>query len=171
MYRLQDLVVGEEAATAQTTAEIQQAITDLTTEEGQPVTATSLQAQPAELMRRRTLGMDPDHGDEFNRPEMETALLTEALRGVRLRRAPDGGVEWFDQANNSYDAMFSDLAAQYFDRQWQLGKLQTSIMDHVRKADFVPFDVRHLTADQVATLKSYVAGLTPAQQAKIFFVS
>jgi len=171
MYRLQDLVAGEEAATAQTTAEIQQAVTDLTAEEGQPVTAASLQAQLAELMRRRTLGMDPDHGDEFNRPEMETALLTEALRGVRLRRAPDGGVEWFDQANNSYDAMFSDLAAQYFDRQWQLGKLQTSILDHVRKADFVPFDVRHLTADQVATLKSYVAGLTPAQQAKIFFIS
>ena len=51
-------------------------------------------------MRRRTLGMDPDHNDEFNRAEMETALLTETLRGVVLRRGPKG-IEWLDQSGKT----------------------------------------------------------------------
>jgi hypothetical protein len=51
------------------------------------------------------------------------------------------------------------FSGKYFDSQWP--NLQTRILDHMAKADFVPVDVSGFTAEQIAKVEQFIAPLRP----------
>ena len=64
-----------------------------------------------------------------------------------------------DENGNSYDAV-GNFSSKYFDRQW--ANLQTRILDHMAKADFVPVDVSKFTEVQIAEVQRFIDRLGPA---------
>jgi hypothetical protein len=119
-----------------------------------------------EIGRIIDLGTDPAIGDKFRIAEAETALRVESETGVTLQRSGDGGVDWVDEANRTYDAVgnFDGTAQVYdkatgttmsrFDQQWP--RFQETIAEHVAGADFVPVDVSQFTPSQIAQVEAYI---------------
>jgi len=62
-----------------------------------------------------------------------------------------------DQFGNTYDAVGSSLPPQHFDSQW--ANVQSQIIKHQGKADFVPVDVGRLTRAQQETVDQFVTSL------------
>jgi uncharacterized protein RhaS with RHS repeats len=106
----------------------------------------------------RDLGMDPATGT-FRQSEYDTALRIQQERGIVLQRSRSLGVDWFDSAGNTYDAV-GGFEGKYFDRQWP--NLQNRILGHMRKADFVPVDVSGFTAQQINQVEQFVRPLGPS---------
>jgi hypothetical protein len=117
-------------------------------------------AEAAREARKRQLGHDPATG-RYRPAEGETALRVEEATGVNLTRSPDPRVDWVDaNTGKTYDAV-GNFPAKHFDRQWP--NLQTKIIDHLAKADFVPIDVSQFTPDQIAKIQKFITdnGLAP----------
>lgn len=106
----------------------------------------------------RHLGVDPATG-HFRQAEYETATRVQQERGVVLRRSADPSLDWNDRGGHTYDAV-GGFSSNYFDEQW--ANLQTRILDHRAKADFVPVDVSRFTEEQVAKVELFVEPLWPA---------
>jgi hypothetical protein len=98
----------------------------------------------------RDLGMDPATGS-FRQGEYDTALRIQQERDVVLQRSADPGVDWVDTEGNTYDAV-GNFSSKYFDQQWS--NLQTRILDHMEKANFVPVDVSGFTEPQIGRYSS-----------------
>ncbi len=106
----------------------------------------------------RNLGLDPATG-AFRQGEFDTALRIQQERGVVLQRSTNPSVDFEDASGNTYDAV-GNFSSKYFDRQWP--NLQTRIVDHMSKADFVPVDVSQFTDAQIAQVEQFIAPLGPA---------
>jgi hypothetical protein len=106
----------------------------------------------------RQLGSDPDIGGAFRQSEAETGLRVEWEQDISLVRAPAGiSGDWIDPiSGRSYDAV-GNFPAKYFDGQWP--NLQTQIIDHLNKADYVPVDVSKFSAEQRQLVREFVEGL------------
>ena len=63
-----------------------------------------------------------------------------------------------------YDTI--SFKASFFDSEWQLGRLQKSIVRHLGKAYFVPIEAGDLRPDQLATLRAFIEPYAP----KVFLV-
>jgi hypothetical protein len=96
--------------------------------------------------------MDPATGT-FRQGEYETALRIQEERGVVLRRSENPSVDWVDENESTYDAV-GNFSSRYFDGQWS--NLQTRILDHMIKADFVPVDVSGFTETQVVQVQQFI---------------
>jgi hypothetical protein len=90
--------------------------------------------------------------------EYDTAVRVQEERGVTLRRSSDPSVDWVDDAGKTYDAV-GNFPSRYFSQQWP--NLQTRILDHMAKADFVPVDVSQFTSEQVALVRTFIQNLGP----------
>jgi RHS repeat-associated protein len=106
------------------------------------------------------LGQDPATG-QFNADEAATAQRIQQQLGISLTRSPDPGVDWVGPGGETYDAVLSTLKSPYFDDQWQSGNIQTQILQHLAKADYVPVDVSGLSPSQAAQVQQYVDTLGP----------
>jgi hypothetical protein len=106
----------------------------------------------------RQLGNDPDIGGSFRPAEAETGLRVEWERSISLERArADVPGDWIDVATGkSYDAV-GNFPAKYFDSQWE--NLQAQIIDHLKKADYVPIDVSKFSAEQRLLVQNFVDNL------------
>ncbi|GIH05099.1 hypothetical protein Rhe02_31660 [Rhizocola hellebori] len=116
-------------------------------------------AQAAEA-HKRDLGMDPATG-RYRAGEADTAVRVEEATGTTLSRSTDPSVDWVDNATGkTYDAV-GNFPQQHFDAQWP--NLQTKIIDHLAKADYVPVDVSQWTPDQIAKVQKFITdnGLGP----------
>ncbi|MEV4417451.1 pre-toxin TG domain-containing protein [Catellatospora sp. NPDC049609] len=117
-------------------------------------------AEAAREARMRELGMDPATG-RYRAAEGETALRVEDATGAQLSRSTNPNVDWVDTATGkTYDAV-GNFPARHFDQQWP--NLQTRIVDHLAKADYVPVDVSQFTPDQIAKVQKFITdnGLGP----------
>ena len=76
-----------------------------------------------------------------------------------LQRSTNPGVDWVDANGNTYDAV-GNFSSKYFNQQWP--NLQTRILDHMAKADFVPVDVSGFTSEQIALVKQFTNPLGPS---------
>ncbi|MEU7820823.1 pre-toxin TG domain-containing protein [Catellatospora sp. NPDC049133] len=117
-------------------------------------------AEAARDAHQRELGMDPATG-RYRAAEGETALRVEDATGVELSRSTDPKVDWVDNATGkTYDAV-GNFPSRHFDQQWP--NLQTRIVDHLAKADYVPVDVSQFTPDQIAKVQKFITdnGLAP----------
>lgn len=123
-----------------------------------PGEPSSIEGAGAHSKSPPDLGMDPATG-EFRPSEYETAARIQRERGVVLRRSANPGVDWVDESGNTYDAV-GNFSSDYFDRQW--ANLQTRILDHMSKADFVPVDVSRFTDAQIAQVREFIESLGPA---------
>lgn len=105
------------------------------------------------------LGYDPA-SKQFRSAEADTGVRIENERGVHLTRSlqRDSGPDWIGSDGKTYDAV-GNFDSRYFDRQWPT--LQNRILDHLRKADFVPVDVSKFTGEQVSRIKEFIAALEP----------
>ena len=75
------------------------------------------------------------------------------------------GPDWIDPSTGAlYDTI--GFEASFFDSEWQLGRLQNSIMKHLKKAHFVPIDVSDLRPDQLAKVRAFIEPYAP----KVFLV-
>jgi RHS repeat-associated protein len=119
---------------------------------------TAAEDGSAAINTSRELGMDPATG-KFRQSEYETALRIEQERGVVLERSADPRVDWVDTSGNSYDAV-GNFGSKYFEREWP--NLQTRILDHMIKADFVPVDVAGFTEAQIAQVQQFIDPLGPS---------
>ena len=80
---------------------------------------------------------------------------------MELSRSTDPKVDWVDAATGkTYDAV-GNFPARHFDQQWP--NLQTRIVDHLAKADYVPVDVSQFTPEQIAKVQKFITdnGLGP----------
>ncbi len=68
-------------------------------------------------------------------------------------------MDWVDENGSTYDAA-GNFSSKYFDQQWPT--LQTRILDHIGKADFVPVDVSGFSSEQVAQVQQFIAPLGPS---------
>jgi hypothetical protein len=102
--------------------------------------------------------MDPATG-AFRQGEYDTAIRIQQERGVALQRSADPTVDWVDADGNTYDAV-GNFSSKYFDQQWQ--NLQTRILDHMTKADFVPVDVSGFTSPQIGQVQQFINPLGPS---------
>jgi hypothetical protein len=148
------------------------AIRQLSMIEGEQLARGSLLEQLDEYFRRFALGKDPAKDNKYSVGEMQTALRVEAGRGVQLTRDTSGDLEWYDQAGRGYDAV-GNFDGKFFN----LKSFTDSIVDHLRKSEsggrpvsYIPIDTTQFTADQIAQIKNFVNGLSPAEQARIFYV-
>ncbi|MGQ0837131.1 hypothetical protein [Actinokineospora sp.] len=108
--------------------------------------------------RERRLGQDPATG-RFRPAEAQTARRIEDARRIELMRSPKpSGPDWVGPDGTTYDAV-GNFPAKYFDRQW--GQLRVRIVDHLRKADYVPVDVSQFTPEQAAWVKEFIGPLGP----------
>ncbi|HCT76956.1 MAG TPA: hypothetical protein DGT23_10275 [Micromonosporaceae bacterium] len=117
-------------------------------------------AEAAKEAHKKELGMDPATG-KFRPGEAETAIRVEDATGANLSRSADPKVDWVDNATGkTYDAV-GNFPAKHFDQQWP--HLQTKIVDHLAKADYVPVDVSKFTPDQIAKVQKFITdnGLGP----------
>jgi uncharacterized protein YukE len=113
----------------------------------------SLTDPAKEAKRLHDLGVDPAKGG--HRPaETESAARVENERGVELERSKDPAVDWVDKDGKTYDSV-GNFDAKHFDAQWP--NLQTRILDHMKKADWVPVDVAKFTPEQAAKVKKFIA--------------
>jgi hypothetical protein len=119
--------------------------------------AQTAETTEAEAERLRQLGQDPATG-AFREREMETASRVEKELGVRLERSTDPNVDWVDANGKSYDAV-GNFDSRFFESQWP--NLQTRILDHLAKADFVPIDVSRFTPAQVELVRQFIQDLGP----------
>lgn len=110
-----------------------------------------------EAARLRRLGEDPATGT-FRQSEMETAQRVEGARGVKLERSTDPKVDWVGSDGKTYDAV-GNFPAKYFNKQWP--NLQTRILDHLQKADYVPIDISQFTPAQIEQVKQFIGPLGP----------
>jgi len=106
----------------------------------------------------RDLGVDPATG-AFRPGEYQTALRIQRERGVVLSRSSDPGVDWVDADGNTYDAV-GNFSAKHFDQQWP--NLQSRILDHMTKADYVPVDVSGFTPRQIEQVQQFIGPLGPS---------
>ncbi len=118
--------------------------------QGAKQAAAAEEAGGGAINASRDLGMDPATG-KFRQGEYETAIRIQQERGVMLQRSADPGVDWVDTEHNTYDAV-GNFSSKYFDKEWP--NLQTRILDHMAKADFVPVDVAGFTEAQIAKCSS-----------------
>jgi hypothetical protein len=109
-----------------------------------------------EMQRLRQLGQE--RPGKFRQNEMETAIRIERQLGVRLRRSTDPAVDWLDGQGRTYDAV-GGFDGRFFEQQWP--NLQTRIMDHLAKADFVPVDVALFYPAQIAQVREFIKSLGP----------
>jgi hypothetical protein len=117
-------------------------------------------AAEAAAAHKRELGMDPATG-RYRAGEAETAVRVEEATGTTLSRSSDPSVDWVDEATGAtYDAV-GNFPSQHFDAQWP--NLQTKIVDHLAKADYVPVDVSQWTPEQIAKVQKFITdnGLGP----------
>jgi hypothetical protein len=121
--------------------------------------STAARAELAELMRRRTLGLDQAKGGRFIREERLTALRVESERGVMLSRSTGVAEDWVDQYGRTYDAGGSTLPAEFFDQQRP--NLQEEIRLHLQMAQSVPVDVAKLVPAQIAKVRDFIAAVGP----------
>jgi hypothetical protein len=106
----------------------------------------------------RHLGNDPDIGGSFRPAEAETGLRVEWERGISLERAPaDVPGDWIDVATGKFYDAVGNFPAKYFDSQWQ--NLQAQIIDHLKKADYVPIDVSKFSVEQRLLVRNFVDSL------------
>lgn len=136
-----------------------------------PRTATSSpdpddEALRAEAERLRQLGEDPATKG-FRQQETETASRIEREKGVRLERSRDPAVDWVDADGKTWDAV-GPFESQYFDEQWP--NLQTRILDHLAKADYVPIDVTRFTPEQVEVVRRFIQTLGPESSPRVFLI-
>jgi CdiA C-terminal tRNase domain len=57
------------------------------------------------------------------------------------------------------DDAVGNFDGKYFDTQWQ--NLQSQIVKHLDKADYVPVDVSKFTPEQIAKVKEFIGPLGP----------
>jgi hypothetical protein len=106
----------------------------------------------------RSLGEDPSQGGAFRQGEYDTAVRVQNETGVQLTRSADEAVDWVDSAGKTYDAV-GNFPSRFFDQQWP--NLQTKILEHMAKADYVPVDVAQFTPEQVQLVKTFIERLGP----------
>lgn len=113
-------------------------------------------AKIAETQRLANLGYDFAKS-KFIEDEYKVAVLLEQKFRLQLMRFPEvkgqKNPDWIDANGLTYDAV-GPIPTQFFDKQWQLGKIQAQIKTHLDKADMVPFDIRGLTPDQVKLVEA-----------------
>jgi hypothetical protein len=102
----------------------------------------------------------------FLADELAIAIELERMFGIKLVRWPfPKGPDWIDPSTGAlYDTI--GFEASFFDSEWQLGRLQNSIMKHLKKAHFVPIDVSDLRPDQLAKVRAFIEPYAP----KVFLV-
>jgi uncharacterized protein YukE len=113
----------------------------------------------AEAQRLHDLGVDPAVG-QFREGEAQTARRLEEELGIELQRSTDAKVDWVDANGTTYDAV-GNFDGRHFVRQWP--NLQTRIVDHLDKADYVPVDVSRFTPEQREIVARFIEenGLGP----------
>lgn len=124
-----------------------------------PAPASPWGPDPGGLDEREwRLGLDPAT-QRFRPGETQTARRVEIARDVVLVRSPKkAGPDWIGPDGKTYDAV-GNFAAKHFDRQWEV--LQGRILDHMRKADWVPVDVSRFTPEQIARVREFIGPLSP----------
>jgi hypothetical protein len=172
---IEEAVAGAEAAGLEPAAlnNIERVAADSLEELEETSTGISnVRARLTELMRRRTLGLDPASAGKFNVGEMQTALRVEGERGVRLTRDTSGDLEWYDEAGRGYDAVGNSPAEHL-----NIEQFTNSIKKHLLKMDrngrpvsFIPVDVNTYSAGQIAQIREFIATLTASERARIFLV-
>jgi hypothetical protein len=109
----------------------------------------------------RSLGNDPAKGGKYQANEYDTAIRVQQERQITLERDPSGIADWRDvNTGTTYDAL-GNFDGRYFDAQWS--RLQSRIIDHLQKAEFLPVDVSRFDPAQRALVTTFIKdnGLAP----------
>lgn len=65
-------------------------------------------------------------------------------------------MDWIDQSGRTYDAV-GGFEGKYFDQEWR--SLQSQILRHMGKADFVPVDVSGFAPERAFRVQEFVDNL------------
>ncbi|WP_353400591.1 hypothetical protein, partial [Hydrogenophaga sp. 5NK40-0174] len=126
----------------------------------------------ARVLHRVELGKDPAKGGKFVVDEAITGARIEQQMGLKLKRDPSGDGDWISSRGEVLDGASPPPGKYFSDKSF--AQWQSSIRSHLNKqgVDVIVVDPvqRGLSASQIEAVKSYIGGLSEAEQSRILIL-